>query len=96
MNAFRLSRAPSRHGFASQDVLSMGDGLQVVRIDACAIAAKVIQDLPVRDLAEQSFVIDSMRHAHSPTVSHVAVTAWGNVSLPYPAAALLVDQVIDR
>jgi len=82
----RCLRQLSRNTYATQYIFAVSDSLQVRRVDAKPVAAKVVQDQSGRDWAMRHLVRDSMRTPHLPIEAKFAVAATERASRPRPAA----------
>lgn len=62
----RLGSVLSRRGPTAQDVLGLGDGLEVLGVDAGRLRAEMVDDSAVRDLADEQRVGSAMcRHVRA-------------------------------
>jgi hypothetical protein len=81
-------------GVAPMDVLLMSDRLQVLGVDATAVAAEMIKFMAHRDGADQCLVSNTMSEtARSVLDTHAGVAQTVDVALPDPASVDLVAAI---
>lgn len=91
VDAMRLRCVPSGEGVPSQEVLSAGYRLKMVRPNARAVAAEVIQLQPSRDIAYKPEVGDAVGAPPSAGDAELSVAPRIDRPDPQPARLGLVD-----
>lgn len=91
VNAVRLTSFSSGWRFATKNILALCHWLQMVRIDAMADPAKVVELHPVGDRSNAELVRPAMREGRSPIQPHVSVAIRTHGAAPQPAAIRELD-----
>lgn len=84
MSAMGFASVDADEALTTRQVLLGGDGFEMCRLDAAAIAAQVVEREPIRDRPHKHLIRNAVR---------LSTVVFGNVELPIPVCKNGADPV---